>query len=235
MRTIFRKPNETRKIEEGGQERNFYRVFIWLSVGIILFMITTGVVTFFIALEGEEETLVPNTIGLTLENALIELQEKGLYSTIQLRYSSNPADKGSILGQDPNPGTVVRAGRTVTLRVSKGAIIDKIENYIGWNLSELEVHLQTLFSTFGPLLRIKRPVVRIYDDSPTGTILEQKPEPGTQITSLTDLELIVSLGPQGALVKVADYIEQPFGTVMSRLASARVPFVFSSRKAERDE
>ena len=44
--------------------------------------------------------------------------------------SSDPENKGTILGQEPHPGALVKAGRKITLKVSRGAILDRIENYI---------------------------------------------------------------------------------------------------------
>ena len=186
-------------------------------------------------MESEEQTLVPDLVGMELENALLSLEERALLPGIQLRYSQNPKDKGLILGQDPNPGTSVKAGTLVVLKVSKGSAIERLDNYVGWNLDNLEAHLKSMVSIYGPLLEIQRPVTWIYDDSPAGTILEQKPEAGYEITSLTTMDLVVSRGPFGKTYEVFDYVGMPYGEVIESIVKTYKPFVFRSRDARRNE
>ena len=113
--------------------------------GVLLLVILAGVVTFFISLEGDMQTLVPDTVGKELTGALISLQEDNLIPFIQMRYSSDPSLKGKILSQKPHAGTLVKAGRKIELIVSKGAIIDRVGDYIGQDLNEVKIQLQTLF------------------------------------------------------------------------------------------
>lgn len=225
--------NKRKIVDEASQKQ--FRTFILLFIGIIGFMVLAGGAAFLLTIEGEEKTLVPDLAGEPLEEAIFLLQEKELNSRIQLQYSSKPADKGTVLAQDPKAGSLVRAGSQVLLRVSKGAVIDRVENYIGWKLDDLRLHLQTLFTTHGPLLRIAEPVVRVFDDAEPGIILEQSPEPGTEISGLTDLELVVSRGPAGVSEQVAQYTGLSYEQAIERLKTFQVPFSFSMREAEGDE
>ena len=113
--------------------------------------------------------------------------------------------KGYVVGQDPSPGKSVKAGSSVVLRVSKGSAIEKLENYVGWNINDLEAHIKSMVSIYGPLLSIKKPLVKVYDDSAAGTILFQKPKSGIDITAETELELVISKGPLGQTRNVSDY------------------------------
>ena len=135
------------------QNTRFFKIMIYVITGILLFMIISSTLAFMIVLKGAEEVMVPDVSGMKLEEALIALQDRGLNSRIQLKYSSDPADKGNVIEQDPNPGTIRKAGSQIVMRVSKGSIIDKVENYTGWHLNDLETHLKTLFNTYGPLDR----------------------------------------------------------------------------------
>lgn len=216
-------------------ESRFFKIILYLSLGIILLMVIAGIVTFLITMEGAEQTMVPDTQELSLEKAMLELQEKELYARVQLRYSRNPEDKGMVINQVPKPGTLVKAGTQVVLTVSRGAIIDRVEDYIGWKLSDLEIHLQTLFTTYGPLLKIERPVMRVYDDSPSGTILEQKPLPGTELSGVTDLELLVSRGPKSQMIVAENYLDLPWRETLNMLEERNIPFVFTARDAEGEE
>ncbi len=215
--------------------RRYFRLTVFLSIGIILVMVASSLIAFFLTIEGEEQTLVPDVTGMELESAMVELQRKGLHGEVQLRLSPDPSDKGTVLNQDPGAGSLVKVGRFVDLRVSKGPVIDEVENYVGMMLSEVELQLQSLSTIYGAILNIKKPVMEVYSEKPAGTILEQKPLPGTKIAQRTDLELVVSRGPQGSLVTVEDYIGLPFYEALRRFAQTNAPFVFSHQPATEDE
>lgn len=235
MTRFVRKLSRLLPNNEDDPVKKQFKTNIFLVVGIIILMVISGLVTFFLTLEGQEQTLVPDVRSVDLAEGMIKLQEKGLNAQVQLRYSSNPGDKGIILDQDPSPGTLVKVGRRVNVRVSRGAVIDKVDNYIGWNIDNLEMHLQTLFTAYDALLRIKKPYIGVYSDTPKGTILEQKPLPETQITGPTQLELVVSLGPQGESVMIKNYMERSYLDVLSEVVRDETPFAFTVRDASRGE
>ncbi|MBN1686686.1 MAG: PASTA domain-containing protein, partial [Spirochaetales bacterium] len=215
--------------------RRYFRLTVILIIGIILIMVASSLIAFFLTIEGEEQTLVPDVSGMELENAMVELQRKGLHGEVQLRLSPNPNDKGTVLNQEPGPGSLVKVGRFINLRVSKGPVIDEVENFVGMMYQEVEMQLQSMSTIYGAILKIKKPVMEVYSEKPAGTILEQKPLPGTKITQLTNLELVVSRGPQGSLITVEDYTGLPFYEALRRFSQTNAPFVFSEQPAKRDE
>jgi beta-lactam-binding protein with PASTA domain len=216
-------------------DKRFYRTFIVFAVGIIIIMLIAGLTTFFLTLKGVEKTMVPDITGLEVENALIELDEKALYPGIQLRYTQNIEDKGLVVGQEPAPGTSVRAGSRVVLKVSKGSAVEKLDNYVGWNVDDLEAHIKSMVSIYGPLLAVKKPIIKINDNSEVGTILVQKPAPGTEISAATEIELVVSKGPLGQNRKVYDYSDLTFGEVIESVVKSNIQFVFTSKPAGRKD
>ena len=217
-------------------EKRYFKTVVLLSVGIILLMVMAGLITFFLTLDSEELTMVPDLEGLELENALLSLEERALFPKIQLRYSTNPSDKGTVIGQEPLPGTSLKAGSRILLKVSKGSAIEKLDDFTGWNLDDLEAHLKSLVTIYGPLLSIERPVVSVYDEAPSGTILEQKPAPGTDLVELTPLQLVVSRGPFGQTWTVLDYVGLPYTEVIASVVKTNIPFIFTSRASnDKDE
>ncbi len=221
--------------EYDSPEHRYFKTVIFLAFGAIFLMLLAGFIAFTVSIQGNEQTMVPNIIGNDLENALVALQEKELYPHVQLRYSSTPADKGTVLEQDPNPGAIVRVKSKIVLKVSKGSIIDQVDNYIGWNIDDLEIHLKSLVSVHGPLLKIKEPVQRVFNDLPAGTIISQSPEPGTEIAAETNLELIVSRGPQTGTISVLDYTDMPYMDAVNSLIRQELYFTVSARDADRNE
>ncbi|MFP4362811.1 MAG: PASTA domain-containing protein [Spirochaetia bacterium] len=213
----------------------YFKISIFALVGFSAFMVTVGLLTFFLFLQAPEETMVPDLIGMELENALVNLQERELYPNVQLRFSSDPSTKGQIIEQDPPSGTLATAGRQINIVVSKGAVVDRVENYVGQDLNELRVYLQTLFTTYRPLLTIQEPVTYVYNEAPPGTILEQSPEPGTELTDLTEMELIVSRGPQGEAINVPHFVGRNFQDVLNTVTRQQIPFYFNRRPPEENE
>jgi beta-lactam-binding protein with PASTA domain len=222
-------PNQT----DPPERRNF-KLVILLIVAMFVLMVLIGFVTFWLSVRGAEEVLVPNVEDKELIAALIELQEKELYPRLQVRYSSD-FEKGMVIEQRPSSGTIVRVGRRITLTVSRGPVIDRVEDYVGQKLDDVRIHLQTLFASYRALLKIKEPVSYVFDPEPAGTILAQKPEPGTVIDSVTELELVVSRGPRGELVEVPEFIDMEFQNAIAQLSSVNFPFIFSVRRAEGEE
>ena len=80
-----------------------------------------------------------------------------------------------------------------------------MENYVGQDLEAVRLHLQSVFSSSRPLITIREPYILRFDDAPAGTILEQKPLPGTEISGITILDLIVSKGPESKKAMVPDF------------------------------
>lgn len=215
--------------------KRFFKIMIYVSAGLFFFMMISGIITFMTITRGSEEVMIPDVAGMKLEDALITLQERGLNSRIHLRFSDSPLDKGNIVEQDPRSGSIKKAGSQVILRVSKGAIIDTVENYIGWDMADLEAYLRTLFNTYGPLLDINEPVIEIYSDQPAGTILEQKPLPGTELAGLTKLELVVSRGTENGVYTVPIFKTLDFNVAMKKAAGFNLPFLFRQKEAGNNE
>jgi len=221
--------------QSGDPQKKFFRMVLFFPLGTIAVALLAAVLTFILTLEGEEETMVPSLKGMELPNAVIELQDKGLYATVQLRFSDRFSDRGTVLEQEPLPGVVVKAKSEVLLRVSKGAAVEKLDNYVGWNIQELESHLKSLESALGPFLKLKKPYIRVNDETPSGTILEQKPKPGTELSVLTELELVVSKGPEGQVTEVMDYVEMPWRKALHSVVDSGSPFVFTVTRQEEGE
>lgn len=216
-------------------DKKQFRILALTLLGVIILIGVSGIAGFLLMMRGNEITTVPDVAGFQLEDALISIQEKGLNTKIQLKYSSDPGDRGKILEQKPQPGSILRAGSYVTLDVSRGTIIDKIDDYRGWNIKDLRSHLMSIFATYGTVLNIKEPLVQIHDSSPEGTILQQKPEPGEPLTSFTELELVVSRGPGESMEEIPVFIGMDFQTAITKAASMNIPFTFVAKEAKANE
>lgn len=215
-------------------EKDFFKKSMLIILGLLLLLFLSFLLSFFIAVRGAEKTLVPNVTGELLIDGLINLQEKELYPRIQVRFTEDPMEKDHIISQDPQAGSVVKAGRRVKLTISKGAVVDKVGDYVGKDLRDVKNQLQTLFASYKPLLIIKEPVSYVFDEAPAGTILEQKPEAEEQIAGLTEIEMVVSRGPIGESYKLDDYSGLKWQDALKRLVRSNQPFEFVLSEEESD-
>jgi beta-lactam-binding protein with PASTA domain len=214
------------------QENIFNRpgLFTLCCAGLIVFASIVAATVFFLTVRGAEQTMVPELHGKSVIEALLELQQKELYPRIELRYSGSSADKGLIIEQDPRAGSIVKAGRRIRLVISQGAAISALENYIGRNVNDVRIELQTLFaSNPQPLITLKDPILYQYSNKPAGTILEQNPGPGSNIFSPIELELIVSRGEEDTLTEMPDFIGLSIAKAVEKAASSGIRFNFSTR------
>jgi eukaryotic-like serine/threonine-protein kinase len=208
------------------------KLTILALIGVIVLMTVSGLVAFSLALQGAEQTMVPDVKDLELTTALIKLQEKELYPRIALRFSSDPTDKGRILEQRPSAGTIVKAGRRINLTVSRGPAVNQVENYVGQTMDEVKIHLQTIFASSRPLLTVREPPIYKFDMAPAGTILEQKPVPGTEISGLTELTFVVSQGQKKAQISVPELLGLSIPEAMQAIEQSGITFTFAMRAPE---
>jgi len=213
------------------------RVFIFSIAGLLLLVGIIAVSVFFIAVRGAEQTMVPDVVGKELTEALLELQVKELYPRLMLRYSQTSRDKGLILEQEPRPGTIVKAGRRIRLVVSQGVIINKVENFIGRNIDEVRMDLQTIYASSGglSLFFIKEPLMYEFSAENPGTVLAQKPEPGADISGPTTLEFVVSKGRENTTVTVPQLTGLELSKALETIGNTGINFEFSIRERSADE
>ncbi|HEY9054325.1 MAG TPA: PASTA domain-containing protein [Rectinemataceae bacterium] len=205
------------------------------AVLLCALFLTIALVVFFSVLRGPERVMVPDVRGKELADALISLQERELYPRLSLRFTDNPLDRNTILEQSPGPGSIVKAGRRIKLSVSRGAVLEKVEDYRGKDLETLKLQLQSLFSSSKALLTIREPALYRWDEAAPGTILEQKPEPGTGISGPTVLELVVSKGPEAKKVAVPDFTGLGIQAGVDKAETSPMVVDFEMRPAKQGE
>jgi beta-lactam-binding protein with PASTA domain len=216
---------------------NHLRMFILSVIGLVIFVGIIAVSVFFIAVRGAEQTMVPDVTGKELTQALLELQVKELYPRLHLRYTQTSRDKGYILEQEPRPGTIVRAGRRIRLVVSQGVVINRVENFVSRNIDEVRMDLFDLHAAAGgiALLTIREPVMYEFSPEKPGTILAQKPEPGTDISGPMSLEFVVSRGRENQTVAVPLLTGLTITRALELISTTGINFHFTARERSGSE
>ena len=216
---------------------NHLRLFIISVIGLVVFVGIIAVSVFFIAVQGAEQTMVPDVTGKELTEALLELQVKELYPRIQLRYTQTSRDRGYILEQDPLPGTIVKAGRRIRLVVSQGVVVNRIENFVNRNIDEVRMDLMALQTAAGgvQLLTIREPIMYEFSNERQGTILAQRPEPLTEVSGPMSLEFVVSRGRDNQTVTVPQFTGLSIPGALDLISVSGVNFQFVSRERNENE
>ena len=211
---------------DGAVERRYFRQSLLIVGAALVIMLLFFLGAFFLAVKGSEKTVVPNVMELDIFDALTRLQERELYPRVNVKFTGNPADKGLIIGQSPESGLYVKAGRRITLTVSRGAVIDRVEDYVGKSVDELRKRLVSLFSTFEPLIVVREPIIFVYNEAAPGTILAQTPEAGTPLSDPIELVLIASRGKTDKPVQIPDWSGWNTVDVLESLSERPFPFQF---------
>lgn len=232
-----KKPHQFRISFSEGYEKlqsNIWMLII-TCVSAFLIMFLVAILVFFKNVEGPEKVLVPNVVGKQLEDALLEMQAKELYPKINLRYSDVPGDEGAILEQSPKAGAIVKGYSRVSLVVSRGVVVDKVDDYVGMNINELQLKLQTLFAgQTKPLIVLGNPKYKP-DLTDAGTILEQDPPAGTSISEPVTVELVVSRGPNYENTRPPKVVGQSVNDLLQTITRSKVVFDIKSHIALDDE
>ena len=227
-----------------GYVANHLRLFLSMAAGLLLFVGIVAVSVFFVYVRGAEQTMVPDIQGQDLTAALLELQVKELYPRISLRYTQTSADKGHVLEQSPRPGTIVKAGRRIQLVVSQGVMVNTVANYLGRNVEEVRMDLQTLVSArasaagdapIPQLITLKEPLMYEFSAEPAGTVLQQRPEAGTSISGPTRLELVVSKGPENSMIQLPKLLGLGIDNALEQIGRTGIDFEFSMRPLKTGE
>ncbi|WP_028328149.1 PASTA domain-containing protein [Borrelia coriaceae] len=180
---------------------------------------------FFIFLKGDDIVIVPNLSELYLEDAITELQNKELIPYVELKFSSTYLDKGKVIDQNPKAGTVLRLDSKVKIFVSKGAVINKVDNFIGKNIDDVVINLNANAINNNRMLYHLLKPIEIESTLPRGIIIRQEPSPGTKIASLIDLQFLVSKGQEEIPVKyVKNYVGLYYKDAIISLLNDEIDF-----------
>ena len=139
--------------------------------------------------DGEEEptlVTVPSVVDQTIERATTQLV--GLQLRVERVDTANDAPAGTVLEQDPEAGTEVDIGSTVTLTVSTGPGEVSVPDLSGLTEAEARARLVDSGLTLGDVSQV--------DDSTEapGTVVGQSPSAGTTVPPDTAISLQVSSG-----------------------------------------
>lgn len=168
----------------------------WLrQTTVIVFTLFLALVLFNLGWRALSSTFIvpdvelPDVTGLSLDEAMRALEEKGLTGIVSQNRFDELIPEGHIIEQDPTPHTVVKRGVSIDLVVSRGPQKETVPDVVGRKISDV----QPLFAQYQHVN-----IEETYDDqAPLGTIIRQSPAPGTEVVPKeTDVTFVVSKGQE---------------------------------------
>jgi serine/threonine-protein kinase len=151
---------------------------------------------------------IPTVRNLSQADARKKLEDADLQVTIE-RQASKAVKAGDAITTDPPPGSEEPCKSPVTLIVSRGPNLVTIPSVIGQSQEVAQSQLENL----GLIVNLNT----TDSDEPQGTVVDQEPVAGTEV-SRNDRVTIVASNGAGTVV-VRDVIGQPKDTAVSILKS----------------
>ena len=155
---------------------------------------------------GVGQVEVPDVVTdhMTLEEAQQAIEDAGLHSQVE-NVADDEVEEGRVISTNPEPGTMVDSGSTVTLRVSTGPAEEMVtvpEGLVGDTLANVSAKLEEAGLVVGNVNR---------DDTSTltvDTVISLSPNEGSEISKGSTVDITVSSG-KGATKTLSTSIPLP--------------------------
>ncbi len=153
------------------------------AAAIVLFLI----IGFATGLFGGKDIEAPDFKNMTLKEAKTAAKEYNIKIKKGDEVISEDVEKGCIVSQDPEAGTTIKTGSTVTVNISKGLGDGSVPDLKGKKQSELSDYLKAAGFELGT-------VSEEASDQEKGTVLSQDPAAGEEVEKGTAINVVVSDG-----------------------------------------
>ena len=196
-----------------------------VAAALLLFV----VIGFATGLFGGKEIKAPDFKNMTLKEAKIAAKEYKIRIKKGDEVVSEEVEKGRIVSQDPDAGTTIKTGSTVTVNISKGLGDGSVPDLRGKKQSELADYLEAVGFKLGT-------VSEEASEEEKGTVLSQDPDAGEEVEKGTAINVVVSDGSK-AKATVPYLVGKSINDAQSALSKAglslgSISYEYSSTYAE---
>ncbi|HEY0512902.1 MAG TPA: PASTA domain-containing protein [Thermoanaerobaculia bacterium] len=175
-------------------------------------------------------TAVPSVVGMPRADAANVLADQGLTlrgAEAAGRYDDKvPA--GRIARQIPDPRTLVKRGRPVTVVLSLGPRRVQVPDLVGKTLPAAQSAISGTGLNLGRILGALAP-----NHETPGVVLQQDPDPGAAVAPATGVDLLLAMAAPGERYVMPDLVYRNYDQV--RPYFEQLGFKFGSVKFERYE
>lgn len=157
--------------------------------------------------KGGEITVVPDVRGLNRRDAELQIKNAGLtLGRIDEQFAANTV-ADTVINQNPRPPAQVVKATTIDIVISKGPEPKKLAlpDFRGSPLSTIGSQLESLKLKQGKVTEA------VSDKYPAGTIIDQNPQPSTEVSEGATVDFTVAKGTSGALKRAVVQVTVPEG------------------------
>ena len=158
---------------------------------------------------GPAPVRIPDVAGLPEAEARKKLEGKGFEVQVDER-SSDSVRPGRVIGTDPEIGTELAAGQTVTLIVSSGTNLVTVPSVVGIDRIDAEAQLEA--AGFDVNVEPQN------DDAPEDQVIRQLPAGGTPAEKGSEVTIVYSTGAGSVIVR--SYVGQEESYAGNQLGGA---------------
>jgi beta-lactam-binding protein with PASTA domain len=155
---------------------------------------------------------VPALSGTTFDRAASILDSLGLQAVKSDTRPDPDAPLGTIVNQNPLPGSVVKGGRRVYLTVSGGEAVVYVPSLRGRSLRDAKFALERGGLTLGDV------EYAASDSFPQNTVIQQFEPPGKQLPKGSNVGVLISIGAMREQVETPDLTGKTLSEVERILA-----------------
>ena len=177
----------------------------WVVGLLVLLLLGGGAAAYLLTRPAKR--IVPAVVGETLQDASANIQNAGFSPNI-IQVTNNKKS-GTVVRQDPQPGTKADEGSTVTLTVSTGPGSTTVPSVSGESQKQAEQDIKHA------LLKVGRVQTETSDTIPAGSATRTDPGAGVSLPVNNPVTLFVSKGK--ALVAVPDVRDESQATAETTL------------------
>lgn len=129
----------------------------------------------------------PVFVGVSLREAEAKAAKAGVQVEVKSSETSSTMPVDFVLRQDPEPQTMVRKGRVITVVTSSGPVSLTLPDFVGGKFEVAQAFIAANQLVLGSL-------VEKVDVSPVGTVLAQEPAAGADVSRGSIVTLTMSRG-----------------------------------------
>ena len=181
------------------------------AVAALLLLAAVAAGLWYFTMGPGSSTVVPAVAGKTYEQAERELDAAHLNAK-RVDAFDEKVGKGSVITENPGPGSEVGRSTTVTLTVSKGPERYAVPELVGSTQTEAKARLAENRLTLGN-------ATQAFDEKvPAGQIVSTTPKAGTQLKRGAAVNIVLSKGRQP--IEVPDFTGKPADQAVAALTGA---------------
>ena len=166
-----------------------FTIALFVGLASLLVMVALG--------RTGHEALVPNVVGMPLEEAKEAMSEGKFRLEVIREVNSKKTAEGRVMETRPPAGKVVKEGRKIQAVVSLGARDVKVPKVVGHGRETAESRIREAKLTVGTVLYKA-------NSNPRDHVLKQDPAAGTVVSRKHTVNLVLSGGPDYGSARLGD-------------------------------